>query len=196
LGLDRLRYNRTIFRMYDRLGKNDAPAVVAALRQTFPTAHRLLDVGAGTGAYAAEATRQGCDVVALERSTIARRIAERAGTRMLPFDLATTPKPVRADLAYSFEVAEHIPANLAERFVHFLTQSAPVVVITAAAPGQGGTGHVNEQPIGYWVALFSGKGWTQDQQRQAAFVRDLPFDDLSEHWRLTNILVFAQRTHA
>lgn len=49
IGVDVLRYSRTIFRMYDQLARNDAPAVVAAIRTAFPEARALVDVDAGTG---------------------------------------------------------------------------------------------------------------------------------------------------
>jgi hypothetical protein len=76
LGLDVLRYNRTIFRMYDRLARNDAAPVMQAVQQTFPEAHSLVDVGAGTGAYAAEAARLGVgpeDVGSGDRGLVAER---------------------------------------------------------------------------------------------------------------------------
>jgi SAM-dependent methyltransferase len=192
LGLDVLRYNRTIFRMYDRLARNDAAPVMRAVQQTFPEAHSLVDVGAGTGAYAAEAARLGHSVIALERSRIGRRIGTRVGVEMRPFNLRTEPLPSTADLAYSFEVAEHLPESLAPRFARFLAGCAPVVLLTAAPPGQGGTGHINEQPAGYWVNTFLQIGCEHDVTREKTFVGHLPLNSLSSHWRRTNILVFTR----
>jgi SAM-dependent methyltransferase len=193
LNVDALRYNPAVFAMYDRLAAADAPQVVQALRATFPEARSAIDVGAGTGRFAREATRDGLPTVAIERSRLGRRRARAAGGEALPFDLGRSPPaPVTGgfDLAWCFEVAEHVPARHAERLVQFLAGLAPVVVITAARPGQGGTGHVNEQPADYWVARFSACGMTVDAASQRALVERLPLGQLSPHWRLTSILVF------
>ena len=44
------------------------------------------------------------------------------------------------------------------RFVEFLTGLAPVVVFSAATPGQTGTGHINEQWPVYWQSAFHEHG--------------------------------------
>lgn len=59
------------------------------------------------------------------------------------------------DLASSLEVAEHLPAEAADRFVASLVKLAPVVLFSAAIPFQGGTGHVNEQWQSYWAERFA-----------------------------------------
>jgi hypothetical protein len=93
--------------------------------------------------------------VAYEYTRLGRLIARLHGIR--PFDLAqpVVVEPAKCDLAYSFEVAEHLPPELGNRLVAFLAASAPTVVFTAAPPGQGGSGHVNEQERPYWVRALS-----------------------------------------
>lgn len=59
------------------------------------------------------------------------------------------------DLALCIEVAEHLPAWCAAPLVAYLCSLAPVVVFSAARPGQGGTGHLNERPAEYWRGLFA-----------------------------------------
>ncbi|HUC38088.1 MAG TPA: hypothetical protein VMR97_13320 [Acidimicrobiales bacterium] len=63
------------------------------------------------------------------------------------------------DLALCFEIAEHLPASRAESFVADLSRLAPIVAFSAAIPGQGGTGHLNEQWPEYWERLFSRVGY-------------------------------------
>ena len=58
------------------------------------------------------------------------------------------------DLAQSLEVAEHLPQARAATFVSDLVAHAPVVLFSAASPGQGGENHINEQPAEYWRKLF------------------------------------------
>jgi hypothetical protein len=65
----------------------------------------------------------------------------------------------RFDLAVSLEVAEHLPAEVAEGFVESLTLLAPVVLFSAAAPYQGGDQHVNEQWPAYWAERFASRGY-------------------------------------
>jgi hypothetical protein len=61
----------------------------------------------------------------------------------------------RFDLVECMEVAEHLPGRAADGFVASLVRHADVVLFSAAPPGQGGENHVNEQPYGYWRALFA-----------------------------------------
>jgi hypothetical protein len=63
------------------------------------------------------------------------------------------------DIALCLEVAEHLPQQSSAHLVDQLTALAPIVVFSAAIPGQGGTGHINEQWPPYWQALFAGNGF-------------------------------------
>jgi hypothetical protein len=58
------------------------------------------------------------------------------------------------DLCQSLEVAEHLPPARAKTFVADLAAQAPVVLSSAATPGQGGENHLNEQPGSYWQSHF------------------------------------------
>jgi hypothetical protein len=61
----------------------------------------------------------------------------------------------RFDLVQSLEVAEHLPVGNAEEFVGCLCAHGDVVQFSAAQPGQGGVGHLNERCPSYWAGLFS-----------------------------------------
>jgi len=65
----------------------------------------------------------------------------------------------RFDLAISFEFAEHLYEQYAEKIVGDLTGMSDVVVFSAAIPGQGGQNHLNEQWPDFWVKLFNAKGY-------------------------------------
>lgn len=72
---------------------------------------------------------------------------------------------IRFDLVSCVEVAEHIPADRADELVDACALRARRWVYwSAAAPGQGGIGHVNEQPQGYWIEKFRARGWVVDQE--------------------------------
>jgi SAM-dependent methyltransferase len=92
----------------------------------------------------------------------------------------------RFDMALSLEVAEHLPANCARPFVKGLTALAPVVVFSAAVPGQGGANHINEQWPDYWAELFREEGFVQTDPLRPR----LWYDHRVEWWYRQNMFVF------
>lgn len=89
------------------------------------------------------------------------------------------------DLAISLEVAEHLPESSADTFVDTLTSASNVIVFSAAIPGQGGMGHVNEQWPSYWAQKFSERGYTV-----SGFLRyEIWDDDRVENWYRQNLLI-------
>ena len=80
------------------------------------------------------------------------------------FTRADLEKPLRvdkrADLAISFEVAEHLSPASANGFVESLTSMSDVVAFSGAIPFQGGHHHLNEQWPEYWANLFEKRGFT------------------------------------
>lgn len=60
----------------------------------------------------------------------------------------------RFDLAMTYEVAEHIAPENASVFVENMVNLSDVVAFSAAIPGQGGRGHINEQWPSYWKKQF------------------------------------------
>lgn len=75
-------------------------------------------------------------------------------------DLERSPYffPVKFDLVWSYEVAEHIENS--ENFVLTITENCnKILAITHAVPGQGGYHHVNCQDDNYWVNKICSKGF-------------------------------------
>ena len=120
----------------------------------------VVDIGCGNGAWLAAFSEAGVrDFLGVDGAyTPPERLLMphdrfRAVDIAQPFDLGR-----RFDLAISLEVAEHLPASAADRFVETLTKLAPVIMFSAAVPSQGGVGHVNEQWQDYWRAKFAAHG--------------------------------------
>lgn len=65
----------------------------------------------------------------------------------------------RADLVVCVEVAEHLPESAADTLVENLVRHGDRILFSAAPPGQGGTGHINEQPPEYWQRKFAKFGY-------------------------------------
>ncbi|MBE2286877.1 MAG: methyltransferase domain-containing protein [Prosthecobacter sp.] len=166
LGIESWTYNAVILELFHRLALENAPAVVKVVRQVIPGFSSVIDVGCGGGAFAAEFNRAGVKAIGLEHSPHGVALARQQGVDCRPFDVALPVEAQiseKADLVYSFEVAEHVPAALADHFVRFACALGPVVVFAAAQPGQGGIGHINEQPVSYWVEKFGRAGFELDE---------------------------------
>lgn len=108
-----------------------------------------------------------------------------------PHDLAL---PIQLDqmfdLAISLEVAEHLPTRASGSFVESLVRAAPVVLFSAAIPGQGGTRHINEQWPEFWQELFG----TFDYQCLDLIRSRIFLEPKVEWWYKQNVLVFMQRS--
>jgi hypothetical protein len=163
-GLDWLVYNPLVLAFWHDRGVESAPPVIDALERAFPQARSYADIGAGTGAFAAELQRRDKVVVAYERSRWGQLIArsQRVDVRGLQLERVSLGDLVRVDVALCFEVAEHLRPDIGNTLVHVCAASAPNVVFTAAEPDEGGSGHVNEQPRRYWIDRFEQAGMNLD----------------------------------
>jgi SAM-dependent methyltransferase len=65
----------------------------------------------------------------------------------------------RFDLAICLETAEHLEPASSKTLVQSLVRHSSRILFSAAAPGQGGTHHVNCQWPEYWQGLFNGEGF-------------------------------------
>jgi SAM-dependent methyltransferase len=194
-GLEWLIYNPLARYGFERAARRNAPITIEAIARLFPTVRTAVDVGCGTGRYVMEMRARGIDAIGLEYAPTLRRKCARRGITVLPFDVSVpTPQPEGRpfDLAISFEVAEHVPATLADDFARFFAGLARRVVFTAAHPGQGGTSHINEQPREYWIDKFDANGFALDE----SLTRELAsqWERASAHWYLPrNLSVFSER---
>jgi|SaaInlV_100m_DNA_2_1039680.scaffolds.fasta_scaffold10162_2 hypothetical protein len=64
------------------------------------------------------------------------------------------------DMSFSIEVAEHILPEKSKVLVDNLCLSSDkYIIFSAAPPGQGGTGHINEKPFVEWEEMFANNGF-------------------------------------
>jgi SAM-dependent methyltransferase len=172
----------------------DATAEVAA-RRILPlvfdlvSVHSVVDVGCGDGGWLAVAQACGVsEVLGIEGPWIEREQLKIPPRRI---HRARLDQPFAIDrcfdLAISLEVAEHLPADRATGFVVELTRLAPVVLFSAAIPGQRGVHHRNEQWPAYWAQLFAAQGYrTIDILRFRIWT-----DPMVAFWYKQNLLLFA-----
>ena len=117
----------------------------------------LIDFGCGTGTWLWVAQNYGVDeIIGLDGDYVSRDMLMIPEKCFQPTDLSKPFKVFKKyDMAMSLEVAEHLPEESADGFVKGLCMSSDIVLFSAAHPGQGGDGHINEQPKEYWIEKFA-----------------------------------------
>lgn len=186
-------YDRKYFqRVADEKQVSMAHIADAIVNDLSPTT--VMDVGCGAGFLLLAFRQRGVTCSGIEYADAAIEDCRRSGLDVQKFDLERDRwSGLRVDVATSLEVAEHLPASAADRFVQLLVDSAPTVVFTAAPPGQGGVDHVNEQPRDYWSEKFEGHGFAMNKVLTRKWQREWQSESVIDcYWQ--NLMVFQHKT--
>lgn len=117
---------------------------------------RVADIGCGTGTFLAAS---GASYrFGMEGDWVRPEMLDDPGIDFRGHNLEQPFSGPKVDLVLSLEVAEHLAPSRAESFVADLAAMAPAILFSAAIPGQGGVGHVNEQWPSFWAGLFATHG--------------------------------------
>tara|TARA_A100001015_G_scaffold280197_1_gene342132 strand:- start:2150 stop:2917 length:768 start_codon:yes stop_codon:yes gene_type:complete len=121
----------------------------------------VLDVGCGSGYWLKGWHEKGIEnIVGIDGDYLSKASLVINQKNFKTHDLK---KPLSLNLSYDFvqslEVAEHLPKSSAETFISSLTTHGKIILFSAAVPGQGGTHHINEQPLSFWYKLFKKKNY-------------------------------------
>ena len=165
--------------------------------QILPEVVRLIapksavDLGSGRGEWLGELRKLGVtDVIGVDGDWVDRAALKIPTDQFKPFDLRNKLVMDRTfDLAISVETAEHLPPERGEGFVADLVALAPVVLFSAAIPGQGGTDHINEQWQDYWAGLFAKHDYVALDFLRLKFWND----SRVEWWYRQNIILYVRR---
>jgi SAM-dependent methyltransferase len=158
-------YDRAYFSEQARTARRSAEIIVPILAEMIRP-RSVVDVGCGTGQWLAVCLRHGVEHVrGIDGVHVyaAHPLAFPEGS-FHPQDLRDPLAPAKLgtfDLAFCLEVAEHLPPERGPALIRELTALADRVCFSAAQPGQGGRGHVNERPPAYWEELFRASGFSQ-----------------------------------
>ena len=183
-------YTHQYYRELSRSSEVAARVIAASIVATLSPG-TVVDVGCGSGDLLLELTKCGVSGLGMELSTVALETCRSRGIDCLQFDLTADALPdgIRADLAVSLEVAEHLPQDAAHNYLAVLTAIAPCLVFSAATPGQGGTSHLNEQPPEYWISRMNAHALSVDWEVTHRW-RDTWREAGIAPWYHRNVLVF------
>lgn len=163
-----------------------AQHILSVIFRDYPH-HSVVDFGCGTGTWLWVAKALGAETVyGIDGDYVPKSLLMIEEDEFYPADLQ---RPIRLgrsfDLAISMEVAEHLCEESADDFIDSICKSADVVLFSAAHPGQGGDGHINEQPIDYWKDKFETHHFKMKEIRH--LFKD---DNKIEWWYRDNITLF------
>ncbi len=151
----------------------------------------IVDFGCGTGTWlaAAKQINRDIEVVGVDGDYVDRNMLMINKKEFLPRDLTRELDLKRKfDLAMSLEVAEHLDEKYADVFVDTLCRHSDIILFSAAHLGQGGDGHINEQPIEYWINKFEKRDYVWNDIREI-FKNNYDI----EPWYKDNISLFIKR---
>ncbi len=132
-----------------------AERVVPLVKNLIGPVRSVVDLGGGNGGWLKAFQDEGAQEVLLIDCPQVESDLVIPKSCFIAVDLNRNfPSPRRFDLAICLECAEHLTASRAIPLVNWLTASAETILFSAAIPGQGGHGHINEQLPGYWTNLF------------------------------------------
>jgi SAM-dependent methyltransferase len=177
-----------VFYEYQREGAlRSARLLLPLLHEAFAI-DSVLDVGCGAAAWLCAHQEAGVgEVLGIDGDyldpalLLVDPVCFRAGDITRPLDLGR-----RFDLVQCLEVAEHVPAQAGPVLVDNLARHGDHILFSAAVPGQGGKGHINERPLAYWRDLFAARGY-----RAFDFLRPrIADEDQVEWWYRYNTLLY------
>ena len=173
-----------------RDGSRRSAEVIVPLVLQLLRVHSVVDIGCGDGTWLAVFRKLGVeDTLGLDGDYIDQDLLQVPSEY---FQVADLTRPFRLertfDLVISLEVGEHLPAESATGFVESLTKLAPLVLFSAAIPGQGGNHHINEQWPDKWAELFQKHDYVP-----VDFIRKRIWQsEAVEFWYVQNTLLFAR----
>ena len=149
---------------------------------------RIIDMGCGLGFYVKALQERGLECHGFDGHPETERLTD---GMCFHSDFADPELPQKIqdggyDWCVCLEVFEHVPKKLEPQLVKCLLAAAGKgLILSVATPGQGGLGHVNEQPHEYVIKLLEEHGLVLDEK---SHLRLRQYCQLP--WFRENLLVF------
>lgn len=186
---DESPYSREFFSRHTA----DSPSVIVPLLMEYVKPSSIVDVGCGTGQWLSTFSKHGVDdYLGVDASWVDMSLLAIPPDKFLAADLEK-PLDISREFSLSMclEVAEHLSAGRAASLVEELCRMSPVVLFSAAIPGQGGIHHINEQWQSFWAKMFAHHGFVAiDLIRPRLWS-----DENVDYWYRQNILLYVRKDH-
>ena len=182
-------YDSAFYAEIKATGRTSAQTVVPLVMEWIAPSS-VVDIGCGTGAWLNIFREAGVqEIHGVEGDYVQRDSLDIPGNCFEAYDLGNPYTSDRKfDLAMSLEVGEHLPEQCASQFVESLVNLAPVVLFSAAIPGQGGKQHINCQWPAYWADLFNAHDYLA-----VDCLRTIIWDNPGvDWWYQQNIMIYVQ----
>jgi len=129
----------------------------------------IIDLGCGVGSYLEGAFKAGCeDIKGIEISydDVQKYIVNSIFPYISYGDITENILiKEKFDCVLSIEVAEHIDPQKTDNFIKSLINcSKKHIILTAAPPGQRGTGHINLREKSFWIKAIEEKGAVYNEE--------------------------------
>ncbi|MGJ8654732.1 MAG: methyltransferase domain-containing protein [Opitutaceae bacterium] len=149
-------YDSAFFDYVNSGALKSAEAILPLIKEHLEI-NSVLDAGCGQGGWIAIWKKLGVKTVhGIDGDYVVREELLVDTSEFSAFDLS---KPFelnkKFDLAQSLEVGEHLPTASSADFVASLVGHSDIVLFSAAARGQGGDSHINEQDYEFWRQHFA-----------------------------------------
>jgi SAM-dependent methyltransferase len=179
-------YNYKFFKNLEQGSKSSAEFTVPLILNKY-NPKSVIECGCGHGNWAKEFLRSGAvSYIGVDGGEISedelhfdRNLFKRA-------DLNTPFFVGKFDLAVCLETAEHLHPGSSSVLVETLTRASEIIIFSAGIPGQGGTGHLNEQWLSFWIEHFSTYGFFIDDWLR----KEIWNVEKVEYWYRQNLVVF------
>ncbi len=193
--MDKKIYNEKFHANRDKITRHTAECVINILLDVLPPPiHSACDVGGAIGTWIDVIKQKSTDEIfkglVLDGDYINRKDILVDEAEFLQCDLEKEIRlNERFDLVICLEVAEHLKKERAEGFIDDLTRLGDCILFSAAIPGQGGEGHINEQPLSYWLHIFEEKGY----EAFDVIRPNIQYEEKIPFWYKNNIIVYCKR---
>ena len=180
-------YNSHFYRYLASFATRSAEQIIPLLKAQLRI-DSVADFGCGQGAWLSVWRKAGVAVVGVDGPHVDQQ-SLMIDTKEFRVEDLSSPGIYLGrhfDLVQSLEVAEHLSAERASDFIQVLTRHAPLVMFSAAVPGQGGEHHINEQPLEFWRTKFRGQGYIAIDYIRPQIARNA----LIQSWYRYNILLY------
>jgi len=145
--------------LYNNSGINsylDAKEIIPLIVNIIENIKSIVDLGGGLGGWCKALEEYGIkNVICIDHPSIELNKLLIDKEKFIPCDFEKEYPPIiESDLAISIEFAEHISEKHSLKIIDYLTSCSKIILFSAAVPGQGGLGHINEQWPSYWLDRF------------------------------------------